>query len=147
MEPDLSHSITRHPHVFQLHEHERSGSARSSMRTPFSPPPPPAEPEGPRNDKAVSTAVEAGDDNADQHPVSRHPSQATDVEGQPGQLRWRNGNDPFNLSSAFRTDAELEQIRANTSRKRDGPSGGSGTKSPTGHKAKKANPRKVEGFY
>ncbi|KAJ1329159.1 cation diffusion facilitator family transporter [Microdochium nivale] len=149
MEPDLSHSITRHPHVFQLHEHERSGSTRSSIRSPFTPPPL-AGPDGHHDTNAVSTAVEAAGDDVDQHPVERHPSQATDVEMQPGQLRWRNGNDPFNLSSAFRTDAQLEQIRANTSRKREGPSGsssGGGRKGPGGHKVQKANPRKVEGFY
>jgi len=147
MEPDLSHSITRHPHVFQLHEHERSGSARSSVRAIA--PPPPTSPPVDKNNKAanaISTGVEAEDESTDQQqPVSRHPSQATDVEGQHGQLRWRDGNDPFNLSSAFQTDAQLEQIRANTSRKRDGHAGS--RKTSGGHKTTKANPKKVEGFY
>ncbi|RYP57745.1 hypothetical protein DL769_009305 [Monosporascus sp. CRB-8-3] len=121
MEPDLSSSITMHPHPFRLHQHERSCSpAHSSSNSPR----PHAHSshaslhaDGDR--KATSTGVEAVSDETEQ-PVSRHPSQATDVESQTGTVRFR-GSDPYNLSSALKTDAQLDEIRANMSRKRDSP--------------------------
>ena len=51
--------------------------------------------------------------------VARHHAHA-DVESQNGSSRYR-GSDPYNLSAAFKTDQQLDEIKANTSRKRDGP--------------------------
>ncbi|KAK7753108.1 hypothetical protein SLS62_004839 [Diatrype stigma] len=152
--PNLSSSITMHPHPFRLHQHERPDSpARSSMHTPrphiHSPP---ASFQGNNNNSnsnsngnngsgneggdgksgrngdpnGTSTAVEAVSDETD-HTVSRHHSQLTDVESQSGNARYRGGSDPYNLSSAFKTDAQLDEIKANTSRKRDSAGGSSGS--------------------
>ena len=57
-------------------------------------------------------------------PVARHPvyhssESFQDVEGTQSP-RYTNENDPFQLSSRLKTDVELEMIRVNTSRKRDG---------------------------
>ncbi|KAI8962195.1 cation efflux family-domain-containing protein [Daldinia sp. FL1419] len=59
------------------------------------------------------------DENGDQ-PVARHPAGAVeDLESQTGPTR-RGGNDPYNLSLAFKTDEQLDEIKANTARKRTG---------------------------
>ncbi|KAI1253909.1 hypothetical protein MGN70_004304 [Eutypa lata] len=129
--PNLSSSITMHPHPFRLHQHERADSpARSSSHTPrphlhsthvsFHGGNGNGDGHGGRSAdrNGTSTAVEAVSDETD-HPVSRHPSQMTDVESQAGNARQRGGSDPFNLSSAFKTDEQLDEIKANTSRKRD----------------------------
>ncbi|KAL7625572.1 hypothetical protein AAE478_004792 [Parahypoxylon ruwenzoriense] len=68
---------------------------------------------------ATSTGVEAMEGNGE-HPVARHPQPAaTDVESQSGNSRYRD-SDPFNLSSALKTDDQLDEIKANTARKRTG---------------------------
>ncbi|RYO84591.1 hypothetical protein DL766_010557 [Monosporascus sp. MC13-8B] len=119
MEPDLSSSITMHPHPFRLHQHERPGSPAHSSSNSSRPHAHSshASLRGDGGRKATSTGVEAVSDETEQ-PVSRHPSQATDVESQTGTVRFR-GSDPYNLSSALKTDAQLDEIKANMSRKRD----------------------------
>ncbi len=164
--PNLSSSITMHPHPFRLYQHERADSpARSSSHTPR----PHAHSsrgslhvnangndggggDGRNGDhNGTSTAVEAVGDGID-HPVSRHPSQLTDVESQVGNARYR-GNDPFNLSSAFKTDAELDEIKANTSRKRDSVGSGSGNGAAAGQALKPSfisssrRSHKIQTFY
>ncbi|ORY71767.1 cation efflux family-domain-containing protein [Pseudomassariella vexata] len=64
----------------------------------------------------ASTGVEANDEG--EQPVSRHPSTmaGTDVESQ--TVRRYSGSDPYNLSLAYKTDEQLDEIKANTSRKR-----------------------------
>ncbi|KAI1497167.1 hypothetical protein F5X99DRAFT_33203 [Biscogniauxia marginata] len=119
MEPDLSASITMHPHPFHLRRdrHDspaRSGTPRSSTRGTMSHASHSLIPHG----NATSTGVEPMNEEGDL-PVSRHPSAAaTDVESQSGNLRYRN-NDPYNLTAAFKTAEQLSEIKANTSRKRD----------------------------
>lgn len=70
----------------------------------------------PSNLNGTSTAVEANDEG--EHPISRHSSTVTgmDIESQPA--RRYSGSDPYNLQSAYKTDAQLDEIQANTSRKR-----------------------------
>lgn len=127
MEPDLSSSITMHPHPFQLHTHERPYSpARSSSNTRS---PQPQRPHSSRvslhhdhgDHHGTSTAVEALNDDAEQQPVPRHITQnadaGADVESQARSLRDRN--DPFGLKDLIKTKEELKKIKANTSRKRD----------------------------
>ena len=132
MEPDLSSSITMRPHPFPLDSHEwRDSPSRSSSRTPRSPQP--QRPlssyvslqHGHGDDHGTSTAVDALDDDAEQQPVSRHGAQSApadadadaDVEAQSGSLRERN--DPFRLGNSLKTNEQLEEIKANTSRKRE----------------------------
>ncbi|XDG01919.1 hypothetical protein ABKA04_001534 [Annulohypoxylon sp. FPYF3050] len=69
---------------------------------------------------ATSTAIEAMNESTEQ-PVARHPSAMTpeDVEAQDGNARF-SGSDPYNLSSALKTDGQLYEIKANTARKRTG---------------------------
>ncbi|KAH8652479.1 hypothetical protein BX600DRAFT_386541 [Xylariales sp. PMI_506] len=104
MEPDLSNSITMHPHPFLHHESNVSHSRRSTPR------PVPYETEN-----ASSTGVEAMRDDGE-HPVARHLSMGTDVESQ--ATRPHIERDPYNLQAAFKTDLQLDEIKANTSRKR-----------------------------
>ena len=57
-------------------------------------------------------------------PVARHPNYHSsnsfaDLEGNQSP-RYTDENDPYQLSSRLKTDIELEMIRANTSRRRDG---------------------------
>jgi cation diffusion facilitator family transporter len=115
MEPDLSSSITMHPHPFNLRPESQPRSTSGS----------PAPRRAPRGTHASSTAVEASGE--DQDPISRHPSTVgTDVESQvtraPGTRLPRLGleQDPYRLASAYKSPAELDKIKANTSRKREG---------------------------
>jgi cation diffusion facilitator family transporter len=62
-----------------------------------------------------------------------------DVEGQ-RPPRYTRENDPYHLSSAYKSPTEIQAIRANTSRKRDGC--GSITLSKDAHRAKK-----LQNFY
>jgi len=73
-------------------------------------------------------------------PISRHATKDIhDVEGQ--QLpRYTRENDPYQLSASYKTASELDLIRANTSRKRDGC--GPITFNKDAHKA-----LKLQGFY
>ncbi|KAI1436022.1 putative metal tolerance protein 3 [Xylaria sp. CBS 124048] len=72
-------------------------------------------------DKAASTAVETIDSVELDHAVARHPSAThVDVESLHHSARFLD-SDPYNLSSAFKTDKQLDEIKANTSRKRDVP--------------------------
>ncbi|KAI1827860.1 putative metal tolerance protein 3 [Xylaria intraflava] len=72
-------------------------------------------------DKAASTAVETIDSIELDHAVARHPaSNHADVESLNRSSRYLD-SDPYNLSSAFMSDKQLDEIKANTSRKRDGP--------------------------
>lgn len=122
-----------HPHPFHLHDH-RPESTRSGNHTPIQSIQP-----TPRH--AATTAFEAITPPAEEHdPISRHTSNATgDVEGQ-RPPRYTRENDPYHLASAYKTPTELQAIRANTSRKRDGC--GPITLSKDAHKA-----RKIQSFY
>ncbi|KAG8159236.1 hypothetical protein KVR01_010897 [Diaporthe batatas] len=121
MEPDLSASITHHPHPFNLHHHV-SNVSRSSNHTPMS---------GARsthaNDNAkvaASTALEAEQVGGEQEGAhARHPPHHEDIENQKagGRLpRYSAESDPYGLSAGYKTADELEKIKANISRKRDG---------------------------
>ncbi|KAH9909834.1 cation efflux family-domain-containing protein [Xylariomycetidae sp. FL2044] len=144
MEPDLSSTITMHPHPFHL-RHDRSDSpARSSTRTPIISQTNLVH--GPQ-ENATSTAVEATNEERD-HPVSRNPSAAlTDVESQTGHSRYRD-SDPYNLHHAFKTDAQLDEIKANTSRKRNASTTSIGPSRPTPAVLnRKLQAKKIQTFY
>ncbi|KAI1336137.1 cation efflux family-domain-containing protein [Xylariaceae sp. FL0016] len=159
MEPDLSASITMHPHPFLRRDDDRTASParsstpRSSHRTPT------AHAHStlslsqshPAEKNATSTGVEAdAADEGDQLPVARHSSTAvTDVESNTGTARYAS-NDPYNLTSAFKTDEQLNEIRANTSRKRQGTVSGTPVKSAVpgaGVLKTRFHSRKIQSFY
>ncbi|KAK0392122.1 hypothetical protein NLU13_1620 [Sarocladium strictum] len=142
MTPDGSNTITHHPSVFQLQHMDRRHNA-SSTSVEHAPTP-----------SRISEAVE------------RHPAHPSDVESQ--VIHARNarfsristGSDPYGLSSAYKTDSDLDQIKANISRKRDGnadPNSDSrrGSVVAAISNGAKGNPltgprrdaRKVQGFY
>lgn len=76
------------------------------------------QPFGSKEQRAISTAYAAPVN----EPVARHPGSAiappADVENHPPE--YTATRDPLQLSCAIKSDQELEQIRENTSRKRDG---------------------------
>ncbi|KOS17337.1 Metal tolerance protein 10 [Escovopsis weberi] len=139
MTPDASNTITHHPNAYHL-QHlphlQQSNSGRSGARTPVA--------------RASSTAVEAVEPTSDGDAVERHHTQATDVESQVTASRGSRfahlpaENDPYGLSSSYKTDSDLDQIRANSSRKRDG-----ARADPVARPkhAPKRDHRKVRGFY
>jgi len=117
MEPDLSHSISMHPHPFKTQFNSGSSSSlHHHSRVSFQAHSPPA---------ASSTGVEATD-GGDDAAVARHPpsgSPLTDAEAESqktGRLpRVSPENDPYGLSQKYKTPTELDEIKANISRKRD----------------------------
>ena len=123
MTPESYNTITRHPHAFHLQPIDRAASSsRSSLRN------------------AASTAVEPVAEDNDT--IARNVSHLTDVESQvtAGRVVPHVGleNDPYGLSLAYKTESDLEQIKANTSRKREG-----SKKTP----APKGNVKNVRRFY
>ncbi|KAJ6444178.1 cation diffusion facilitator 1 [Purpureocillium lavendulum] len=143
MTPDGSSTIAHHPSVFHLpHLSPSRGSSRSPARR-----------------DASSTAVEAlaplGEAN---DAVERHPSHASDVESQVTAAlnsripRLSVESDPYGLSSSYKTDSDLDQIKANSSRKRDGtrgcgPAAVLPPSSDKGVTGPKRDARKLRGFY
>ncbi|KAB5545568.1 hypothetical protein GE09DRAFT_968001 [Coniochaeta sp. 2T2.1] len=122
MEPDLSHSITHHPHPFRIVSHSQSNSSiphppRSSTGTPLASQGAPLS----KSNAATSTAVDSvHDDSAGA--VARHTYDA-DVEAESQTIGTfpctPSEHDPYGLSARYKSPSELEQIKANTSRKRD----------------------------
>ncbi|KAL9116418.1 MAG: hypothetical protein Q9187_007058, partial [Circinaria calcarea] len=110
--PSPSHTLSLHSHPFHFYpnrtEPHRSTSDLDSTTT---------------QPRATSTAVEPTTPQSnEQDPVSRHithSSTSADVEGQ-RRPQYTKENDPFELSASLKTESELNTIRANSSRKRDG---------------------------
>ncbi|GAP87587.2 putative cation diffusion facilitator 1 [Rosellinia necatrix] len=116
MDPNLAHTLTMHPSPFN----PNTNNASSMSRSPHSPMPHVA-PLRHARDTAASTAVETIEDVEIDHTTARHPVAAQlDVESQNDTTRYRS-SDPYGLSLAFKTDQQLDEIKANTSRKRVGP--------------------------
>ncbi|KAF1348054.1 hypothetical protein BDV97DRAFT_215154 [Delphinella strobiligena] len=94
---------------------------------------------------AVTSSYEAGED---QDPVSRaayrSASNAEDVESQ-RLPSYTPEADPFHLASRIKSEAQIEEIRANSSRKRDSAGGLSCAPLKQGRDAIKS--RKLKGFY
>lgn len=168
MEPDLSATITHHPHPFHLH-HNNSHVSRSNNHTPMSGSRSTHGNSNDNDDVAASTALEAEQVKGEQEGAhARHLPQQEDVESQrtDGRLpRYSVESDPYGLSAGYKTADELEKIKANISRKRDGPpsSNGAGGSSSTSSPApsvkngkssllpnfgrKAVQSRRVQGFY
>ena len=90
---------------------------------------------------ATSTAIEPTTPLKDNHdPISRHVThRESDIEGQT-LPHYTEDNDPYQLASCIKSAKEIDLIRANTSRKRDGC--GPLTTNTNASKA-----RKIQGFY
>ncbi|KAH7246816.1 hypothetical protein MRS44_014634 [Fusarium solani] len=131
MSPDNSSTVIHHPHAIHL---QSLNVARSSSRSS-------------NNRHASSTAFEpvTADDN---ETIARNPSHLTDVESQVTATGRRHPScldpDPYGLSRAYKTDSDLDEIKANTSRKRDGAAGRKCIPDQVGSKVKA---RKLQGFY
>ncbi|KAI0515388.1 hypothetical protein F5B22DRAFT_188281 [Xylaria bambusicola] len=113
MDPNLAHTIAMRPSPFNPNTNSRPMTPHSSHSpmphiSPHHRPPP---------DTAASTGVEAVQP---RELVRHHAASHPDVESQNDSSRYRD-SDPYNLSAAFKTDQQLDEIKANTSRKRDGP--------------------------
>lgn len=102
MEEHLRNSLSNHPHVFQSLHHSSSASHRSERMTPLS------------INEGTTTALDHELSAMQQH---RNGS-SSDEEGQPPP-RYTRENDPFQLASKLKSEAEIRQMKANTSRKRD----------------------------
>ncbi|KAI0377435.1 hypothetical protein F5Y04DRAFT_177813 [Hypomontagnella monticulosa] len=96
------------------HQRDQASGSRSSAQTPASP----SHSSRNSHQNATSTAVDAMNEN-NEHPVARHHSSAVDIESQTGNVQYVD-NDPYNLSSALKTAEQLDEIKANTARKRTG---------------------------
>ncbi|KAI0201028.1 cation efflux family-domain-containing protein [Astrocystis sublimbata] len=118
MDANLAFTLTMHPSPFNANTNSRTSTPHSS----HSPAPHVhVMPSRWSHATAASTAVEAvdtfeRDNTAVRHATGTHP----DVESQNDYLRYIE-NDPYHLSSAFKTDTELDEIQASTRRKRDVP--------------------------
>lgn len=135
MEDHLRQSISNHPHAFQYLHHSNNTSPRSSDRmTPLT--------------GATTTALEEhGSTMIRQH----HNDSTSDAEGQPPP-RYTLENDPFQLAAKLKSDEEIRQIQANTSRKRERPTNGGQQVvemvRDTGRRGKQAiTAKKLQGFY
>ncbi|KAF3066831.1 Metal tolerance protein 3 [Trichoderma lentiforme] len=132
MTPDASNTITHHPNVFNLQRLQPPSSSRSSSKSPAV-------------QDASSTGVEAVEV-ADHDAVERHHFTSADVErqstaGRSSRVpRLSAESDPYGLSFSYKTDSDLEQIKANSSRKRDAANGAK-------KYAPKSDHRKLRGFY
>lgn len=97
------------------------------------------------HDDAASTAVEPVTHDA----FERHPSHSPDVESQIGGgpvSRLGVESDPYGLIARYKTDSDLEQLKANSSRKRRGCAAAVPVSSDA-HLAPQRNVRKLRGFY
>ena len=108
--PSLSNAISLHPHPFHLHPNREETStpiAESSATTKY----------------GRSTAVEATSSlSGDQDAIARLVPQSKssdDLEGHTPPC-YTKENDPFELSSRLKSESEINSIRANSSRRRDG---------------------------
>ena len=107
--PDLSHSISMHPHPFHLHPHQDteviSPQTTATALEPIA---------------TSSTGATPQRDTTPRRSVSlAYSSGLRDIEGRIVP-RYTVENDPYDLSAKIKSQSELTAIRANTSRKRDG---------------------------
>lgn len=133
MTPDASNTITHHPNVYNLQHMDHARGPRTRSRSA-------------NRHTSHSTSFEPA---IEHDPIARHASHPTDVESQ--VTAGRNSriprinleSDPYGLSLAYKTDSDIAQIKANTSRKRDNEASGYTPRLPT----LRSNARKIQGFY
>ncbi len=128
--PDLSNSITMHPHPFHLHSYR---SELSRTHTPIQ--------SSHSTKPGSSTAIEPLTPRAeDSDTISRHPTNTVNDLEEQRPPRYTRENDPYQLSSALKNESEIRLIAANTSRKRDGCG-------PIKFNANAYKARKIQKFY
>ncbi|KAH7254001.1 uncharacterized protein BKA55DRAFT_509943 [Fusarium redolens] len=131
MSPDNNNHVAHHSQAFHLQSLER---ARSSSRHSTT-----------RNGSSTAFEPAMADDN---ETIARNVSHMTDVESQLTATGRRQpsclDHDPYGLSRGYKTESDLEEIKANTSRKRDSLPGRKCVPSKAGSKIKA---RKLQGFY
>ncbi|KAF2874013.1 hypothetical protein BDV95DRAFT_604227 [Massariosphaeria phaeospora] len=142
-EPDLHRAISMKPSPFHAHppRSERTASPHPAVshstqtQTAFG--------KHQHDGDGASTAVETTTHADDHDPVARHvttrETAAEDIERQ-SLPQYTEDNDPYRLAAAIKHDTELAEMRANTSRKRDG-------FGPLTLNKKAAQARKLEQFY
>ncbi|KAF2466465.1 uncharacterized protein BDR25DRAFT_294015 [Lindgomyces ingoldianus] len=129
-EPDVHRAISMKPSPFHAHPHrsERTASPHPAASV---------------SDAALcgtSTAIETSKAPDNHDPVARHGhSHESDVESQ-SLPQYTPDNDPYRLAAALKPESELAEIRANTSKKRDGCG-------PITLNKKAYQARKLEKFY
>lgn len=124
---ELPSSIPMQPHPTHHHAERSEGLTTPATKTPSV---------TTTTRRATSTAFEPSPTEYEASAVPRHSTSVstnTDVENQPPD--YSRDNDPFQLSGKLKSDREIDLIRANTSRKRDGY--GPITLNKAAHKAKK----------
>ncbi|KAH7198680.1 uncharacterized protein B0J16DRAFT_43432 [Fusarium flagelliforme] len=130
MTPDNNHAHPKSIHLQSIERPRTRSCSRSSTRH-----------------NGASTAFEPVmvDDN---ETIARNVSHMTDVESQLTATGRRQhspiDNDPYGLSRGYKTESDLADIKANTSRKRDSLPGRNCMPSKIGSKIKA---RKLQGFY
>lgn len=131
------------PHPFHIHPErtERSSTPHATSSATH-----PSVSEGPAQKfDGASTAVETASAHDGHDPVARpshvlnRADSSSDVESQ-SLPTYTPDNDPYHLASAIKPETELAQIRANSSRKRDGCG-------PISLNRKARNAKKLEEFY
>ncbi|KAF2009014.1 hypothetical protein BU24DRAFT_497581 [Aaosphaeria arxii CBS 175.79] len=130
-EPDVHRAISLKPSPFHSPHSSRertssphpAATSETALPLPTSTTTPHSRSHSRSRKDGASTAVETSSASEDHDPVARHVSSSSretyDVERQtPPQ--YTADNDPYQLASRLKPQNELAQIRANTSRKRDG---------------------------
>jgi cation diffusion facilitator family transporter len=131
-EPDLHRAISMKPSPFHAHPphssrnaspHPATATATSTAAASATVPADLASSAGPvgkydGSSTAVETVAPAHDSN-DAVSARHVPARESDVERQ-SLPAYTSENDPYRLASALKDQSELDEIRANTSRKRDG---------------------------
>lgn len=106
---DLPNTLSMHPHPIHTYPERPDSSAATASNNKT--------PSVAVSQRATSTAFETSINENDAIP--RHSTTSgVDIENHPPN--YSRDNDPYQLSGKLKTDSEIDLIRANTSRKRDG---------------------------
>ena len=124
---DVHNALSMHPHP--IHNHPERSNSLTASNSNLS--------QSIADRRATSTSFESPTTDNDPAP-RRSTNNPADVESQPPN--YSHEHDPLQISGGLKTDSEIDLIRANTSRKRDGY--GPITLNKAAHKAKK-----VQDFY
>ena len=138
----LRHALSLHPRAFHVGNSAHRES--SQQREPTTPVPTPPAIDTHRVGSGHTTAYEPttpGSESSD--PIARNAGRGfeEDVERQ-SLPRYTRENDPYQLSTKLKSPSEIDLIKANTSKKRDG-----GCLKPLSKGKGAWRARKVQGFY
>ena len=133
-EPDLHRAISLKPSPFHTHPPQSSRGSSPYPAGPAATSTPVSKSDGASTAVETSQPVDSADDTH-----ARHVAAPQDVERQ-SLPQYTIENDPYRLADKLKPQEEIAQIRANTSRKRDG-------FGPMTLNAKATRARKLEKFY